>query len=322
MNERDPLGRPVSQPPADKVAPDNGDPDNGSSDDDTTTVGALVGELAQLLTDAGIPDAGREARDIIAALKDAPRFWTVVNAHSLVSGAERHAARGAAMRRAKGAPFAYAVGSAVFRRLTLRVDDRVLIPRPETELLVDIVLELMDGRRGGIAIDVGTGSGAIALALITEGSFDRVFGGDISSDAVEIARMNAARLGVAERARVEFRCGSLLAPFADVKARLVVSNPPYIADSEAAQLPADVRGWEPAVALFGGPDGMSVIRRIIRDSLVVLEPGGWLALEVDSRRASWVVEALSVYDSYSEISVRFDLAGRERFVLARRRETQ
>ena len=125
----------------------------------------------------------------------------------------------------------------------------------------------------------------------------------------------------ADQSKLEFRCGSVLAPFFGERAAVVVSNPPYIADAEAIALPASVREWEPAVALFGGPDGMTTIRRIVREAREVLEPGGWLALEVDSRRASWVVEALSVYDCYVDISVRLDLAGRERFVLARLRET-
>jgi release factor glutamine methyltransferase len=245
-----------------------------------------------------------------------------VNVHTVMSGEERALARAAAMRRARGAPFAYAVRSAAFRRLTLAVDERVLIPRPETELLVEIVLELMKGRPGGVAIDIGTGSGAIALALASEGAFDRVLGGDISADAIDVARGNAHRLKPAERAQLEFRCGSLFAPFHAERAALVVSNPPYIADGEISALPAGVREWEPAVALFGGPDGMTTIRRIIRDAREVLEPGGWLALEIDSRRASWVVEALSVYDCYVDISVRFYLAGQERFVLARHRETK
>jgi release factor glutamine methyltransferase len=304
----------------DKRPHDSGPPSAEEPASQATTVGALVGELAQLLDGSGIPDPGREARDIIAALRDAPRFWTTVNAHAPMTAAERTAAREAAARRTRGAPFAYAVGTAAFRRLTLAVDERVLIPRPETELLVDLVLDLGKGRQGGTAIDIGTGSGAIALALAAEGSFDRVLGGDVSSDAIDVARAHAERLKPADRARLEFRCGSLFAPFEGERARIVVSNPPYIADSEAELLPAGVRGWEPAVALYGGPDGMSVIRRIIRDARTVLEPGGWLVLEVDSRRASWVVEALSVYDSYCEISVRFDLAGRERFVLARLRE--
>lgn len=290
--------------------------------DEPTTVGALLGELAMLLDAAGITDAGREARDIIAALRDAPRFWTTVNGHTVLSADERESARAAAARRARGAPFAYAVGLAAFRRLTLTVDERVLIPRPETELLVDIVLDLMKGRVGGVAIDVGTGSGAIALALACEGTFDRVLAGDISTDAIDVARINASRLKPDERARLDLRCGSLLAPFAGEQARLVVSNPPYIADGEASSLPANVRGWEPAVALFGGPDGMATVRRIIRDARDVLEPGGWLAIEVDSRRASWAVEALSVYDCYRDIGIRLDLAGRERFVLARLREKQ
>lgn len=303
---------------------DQPSPNPGQTDrvDQPTTVAALLGELALLLDTAGIPDPGREARDIIAALRDAPRFWTTVNGHTVMSGEEREVARAAAARRARGAPFAYAVGSAVFRRLTLAVDERVLIPRPETELLVEIVLDLMNGRPGGVAIDIGTGSGAIALALASEGAFDRVLGGDISVDALDVARANALRLKPAEQARLEFRCGSLLAPFSGERAALVVSNPPYIADGEVRLLPAGIRDWEPAVALFGGPDGMTTIRRIIRDARDVLEPGGWLAMEVDSRRASWAVEALSVYDCYGEISVRFDLAGRERFVLARLRETK
>jgi release factor glutamine methyltransferase len=301
---------------------DAGRTPRGLHDVDVPTVGALVAELTGRLGAAGVADAGREARDIVAALRDAPRFWPIVNAHVALSTDELEAARGAAERRANGAPFAYAVGSAAFRHLTLTVNDRVLIPRPETEVLVDIVLDLCRDRPGGTAIDVGTGSGAIALALASEGSFDRVLASDISADAIEIARANAGRLDPAARAKLDFRCGSVLAPFAGEQARVVVSNPPYLTEGEASLLPVEVRAWEPSVALFGGADGMAVIRRIIRDAGSVIEPGGWLALEVDSRRASWVVEALAVYDSYSEISVRFDLAGRERFVLARKRETQ
>ena len=287
--------------------------------DEPTTVAALIGELAAILNAGGVADAGREARDIIAALRDVPRFWPTVNKHVVFGGEERRAAKLAAAKRAAGAPFAYAVGTAAFRRLTLSVDERVLIPRPETELIVDLVLELTDGWPGGTVIDVGTGSGAIALSLASEGTFTRVLAGDISSDAIAVARGNAGRLTEADRAKLEFRVGSLLAPFAGEKARVVVSNPPYIAGFEAAELPASVRSWEPAVALFGGADGMVVIRQLVRDAREVLEPEGWLVMEVDSRRASWVVEALSMYDSYADIGVRLDLAGRERFVVARMR---
>lgn len=290
-----------------------------SSRDEPTTVGALAREMAAALTAAGVPDAGREARDIIAAMKDAARFWPTVNAHVPITPDERRSALDAVAKRAAGAPFAYAVGTAAFRRLTLAVNDRVLIPRPETELIVDLVLQLTEAWPGGTAIDIGTGSGAIALALASEGAFDRVLAGDISSDAIAVASANATRLPDSARRRLDFRTGSLFGPFEGERARVVVSNPPYIAGFEAGELPSSVRSWEPAVALFGGPDGMDVIRRITREAPRVLEPHGWLVMEVDSRRASWVVELLSMYDSYAEIGVRLDLAGRERFVVARLR---
>ena len=286
-----------------------------------TTVGALIGELAAILTEGKVAHPGREARDIIAAMRDVPRFWPTVNKHVVFDGAERQFARNAAARRAAGAPFQYAVGSAAFRKLTLAVDERVLSPRPETELIVDLVLGLTDAWPGGTAIDIGTGSGAIALALASEGTFTRVIGSDVSSDAIAVATSNIGRLKESDRAKVEFRAGSLFAPFEGERARVVVSNPPYIAGFEASELPHDVRSWEPAVALFGGADGMTIIRQLVRDARHVLEPEGWLVMEVDARRASWVVEALSMYDSYADIGVRLDLAGRERFVIARLRET-
>ena len=290
-----------------------------SGEIEPTTVGALIGELAAILTAGNVPHPGREARDIIAALRDVPRFWPTVNKHVVFDGAERRLARDAAAKRAAGAPFQYAVGSAAFRKLTLAVDERVLIPRPETELIVDLVMELTDPWPGGTAIDIGTGSGAIALALASEGTFSRVIATDISSDAVAVAQANAARLKEPNRSKLEFRTGSLLAPVDGEQARVIVSNPPYIAGFEAVELPPNVRSWEPAVALFGGADGMTVIRKLIRDARHVIEPEGWLVLEVDSRRASWVVETLSLYDSYADIGVRLDLAGRERFVIARLR---
>ena len=288
-------------------------------DQSESTVGALIGELAMILHVAGFPEPGREARDIITALRDVPRHWATVNAHAVMSSADRARALAAARRRSNGMPFAYAVGTAAFRTLTLDVDERVLIPRPETELIIDIVIELMKGRDGGVAIDIGTGSGAIALSLAAEGNFDRVLAGDVSADALALARDNAIRLPEARRQRLEFREGSFLSAFADERADVIVSNPPYLAADDVAQLPALVRDWEPAVALFGGPDGMAAIRRIIRDAQPILKAGGWLVMEVDARRASWGVEALSMYDSYVEIGVRLDLTGRERFVVARRK---
>ena len=146
---------------------------------------------------------------------------------------------------------------------------------------------------------------------------------DVSLDALAVARRNAELLGAALRVRVEFRHGSLVAPLRDpcapVRARVLVSNPPYVAYDEAEQLPASVRDWEPALALFAGQEGMACIAALVRDAPDVLEPGGLLALEVDSRRASLAAELAASEGRYDDVRVRLDLAGRERFVLACRR---
>ena len=285
----------------------------GTARTDVRSVGALAVELQLLLGDT----SPRLAQDVIAALLDVPRFWPGANGGEVIEDSVCHAARVAVARLRAGAPFAYAVRRASFRHLTLDVDERVLIPRPETEGLVEQVLQLSGGN-GGTAVDIGTGSGAIALSLASEGVFDRVVATDVSRDALAVARQNASRLAGALRAPVEFRHGSLLAPIRDLRAAVIVSNPPYIAYHEAAELPAGVRDWEPTLALLSGADGMAATVAIIRGAADLLQEGGILALEVDARRASLAAESLAVDPRYREISVRLDLAGRERFVIARR----
>jgi release factor glutamine methyltransferase len=284
--------------------------------DVTVTVGALVRELTDRLTAPCVEQPRDEARDLVATLLDVPRFWPTTHRDTIVEPHVVDAARRAATRRAAGAPFAYAAGRASFRHLTLDVDERVLIPRQETEVLVDEVLSAIGPRAGGVAIDVGTGSGAIALALASEGPFERVIATDVSLDALAVARHNAELLAPALRCPVEFRHGSYLAPLQGVTARCVVSNPPYIAYEEAASLPAGVRDWEPALALFSGHEGMAAIATIVQQAGAVLERGGLLALEVDARRASLAAELVAIDGRYRGVRVRLDLAGRERFVLA------
>ena len=247
-------------------------------------VDALVRELSHVLEGAGISESGREASDIVAALQDAPRFW-------------------AAAHHEETLPAAYANG----------------MPRAETEELVQAVLDAGHDEPGGLAIDLGTGSGAIALALATEGRFARIIATDASTGALEVARANAARLAAkGKRLNVEFRSGAWLAPVRAERARVIVSNPPYIAVDEAPALPASVRDWEPSVALFSSDSGMRDIAIIIRGAPAVLEPGGLLALEVDSRRASLAAELALADGRYRDVSVRLDLTGRERILLARR----
>ncbi|HZK77598.1 MAG TPA: peptide chain release factor N(5)-glutamine methyltransferase [Gemmatimonadaceae bacterium] len=283
----------------------------------------IVEELTIALRFAGLPDPRRVATDILAALLEVPRSWPTMNRESAVDTHILASAREAARRLGAGAPFAYAVGSAQFRHLNLSVDSRVLIPRPETEVLVGEVLERMDarfksGEAWGTAVDIGTGSGAIALCLASEGRFDKVIATDVSLDALDVARSNAVRSAAALRCDVEFRRGSLLAPVRDVRATVLVSNPPYIAFSELDALPASVRDWEPPLALASGHNGMAATAKIVSEGSRILVSGGILALEVDERRASLVAELVMGHGGYADVGVRLDLAGRERFVLASR----
>ena len=217
-----------------------------------------------------------------------------------------------------GRPQQYAEGRAYFRHLELAVDERVLIPRPETEVVVDWALRVA-GDRGGIAIDIGTGSGAIALSLALEGRFECVIATDVSSDAIDVARGNLALVGARLRSPVELRLGSFLAPVLGAGAQLLVSNPPYIAASELDSLPADVRSWEPPLALLSGHDGMAATAAIIDGAHRVLAPGGWLVLETDSTRARAAESAVLALERYSEVAIHQDLTGRDRVLVARLR---
>lgn len=204
-------------------------------------------------------------------------------------------------RRAAGEPVAYILGRKSFRYIDLDVDPRVLIPRPETELLVEVGLSLPAGAR---VADVGTGSGAIALALVDERPDLRVTGIDASADALVAARANGVRLSLS----AEFVCGDLLVggPY-----DAVLANLPYVCDG--SELPPDVARYEPAEALYGGPDGLDVIRRLVEMA------GGavpLIALEVGLGQADAVSEML-VAAGFCEVERRRDLAGIERVVIGR-----
>ena len=259
----------------------------------------------------------REARRLVAAVLDQTpaQLGLRMRMGPRLTPDEVHAIQCAAGRRVAGEPLAYAVGTAAFRELVLAVDARVLIPRPETEEVVGVALALAAQAPGGLAIDIGTGSGAIALSLAVEGRFDRVVATDLSADVLEVARANARRIG--PRVPVEFRLGADLAPVAGERARLLVSNPPYIAHAEAAQLAPGVRNWEPPVALFAAEGGMARYHAILGGAMPLLEPGGWVVLEVDARRAQDTAEFARAR-GFASVGVMCDLSGRDRILVAQR----
>jgi release factor glutamine methyltransferase len=211
-------------------------------------------------------------------------------------------------RRLANEPVAYLVGQREFRSLTLHVDARVLVPRPDTETLVEVALSLLPPGAARV-VDVGTGSGAIALALKSARPLDDVHAIDRSDDALAVARDNGTRLSL----EVTWHAGDLLAPVrALAPFDLIVSNPPYIATGELASLQAEVQR-EPRAALDGGPDGLVVIRRLITESVLLLGPGGALAMEVGDTQSDAVCSLLTAAN-FTKITATKDLAGIARVV--------
>lgn len=222
-------------------------------------------------------------------------------------------------RRLRHEPVAYITGSREFYGRPFAVSSGALIPRPETELVVEQALLALQelGPRIGRAprvVDVGTGSGCIAVTIALEAPGADVVATDISTDALSIARANAEHLAASHR--VQFIETSVLAGI--LAADIVVSNPPYIADRERQILQADVVDYEPSVALFGGPGGLDIIRRLAREASQILSPGGWLIFEFGNGQEQDIVDALAVAaPSLTVEHVAADLAGIPRVLVAR-----
>jgi release factor glutamine methyltransferase len=214
-------------------------------------------------------------------------------------------------RRAVGEPLAYITGRKDFWSLSLSVTPAVLVPRPETELLVERALELRAEPLGRVA-DLGTGSGAIALALASERPEWQVVATDLSEAALAVARANAAALHLG---RVEFLQGSWFEPLEDREFHLIVSNPPYVAEGDPALLDAAL-AHEPRTALASGPDGMASLRAIIHSAPRYLECGGWLLLEHGATQAEDVAREL-VVRGYTHVRSHRDLAGQPRITEGR-----
>ena len=257
------------------------------------------------LTAAGVDTPRLDAEVLLAAAMGVDRAVIVADPARLLEPDAARRFQGYAARRRDREPVAYILGTKGFRRLELAVDPRVLIPRPETEHLVEAVLDLPRGAR---VIDVGTGSGAIALALADERPDLRVVGTDASADALAVARANAERLGL----EVELVHADLLARVPGT-IDAVVSNPPYVEDD--ARLAPEIAAHEPALALRAGPDGLDVIGRLLPE--VGATAARVVALEIGSGQAEAVVRG--VRDAgFPDVTVLPDLAGLDRVVVGRR----
>ncbi len=217
-------------------------------------------------------------------------------------------------RRTAGEPLEYVSGLAGFRHLDLRIDRRALIPRPETEGLVDRALDL---DRTGVVVDVGTGSGCVALSLREEGRYRMVIAVDRSEPALGVARENRDRLGL----DVTLVRGDLTRAFGPGSVDLLVSNPPYVSEPEYAALDPSVRDYEPRAALESGPDGLEATRGLLKDGARVVRPGGALVVEIAATRAADSAE-LARSNGWGEVRVDEDLFGRPRYLVARREESR
>jgi release factor glutamine methyltransferase len=279
------------------------------------TILKVLGWTQGRFADRGVAAPRLDAELLLAEVLKLDRVGLYTHFDQPLSADELTAYRELIKRRLAGEPVAYLLGRREFRSLELRVDARVLVPRPETEFAVEEALALLPEAREGArprVVDVGTGSGAIALAIKSARPDVEVLAVDRSTGAAEVARANAERLSLP----IEVLVGDLLAP---VAARgpfdVVVSNPPYIPSGELPQLPAEVRR-EPHDALDGGPDGLDVIRRLVAAARPLLAPSGALVLEVGAGQAPRVAELLS-RAGYATPSVTHDLANIERVVAAR-----
>ena len=273
-----------------------------------TACGLLVAAAGELSGD----ESTREAELLLSHALGRDRAWLYAHADDPLVATDAVLFHSLLVRRAAGEPLAYIIGRREFWSLDLAVTPDVLIPRPETELLVELALQWVPQNTQMDIADLGTGSGAIALALARERSCARVLATDASVDALTVARGNAERLGIRN---VEFVRGDWCAGLAERKFDLIVSNPPYIADGDTHLAQGDLR-FEPRTALASGADGLDAIRAIVRDAPAHLKPGGWLLLEHGHDQGRAVGELLQA-NGFVEAFTALDLEGRERVSVGR-----
>jgi release factor glutamine methyltransferase len=273
------------------------------------TVGEVLGRATEYLAGKGVDSPRLDAEHLLGKALGLSRVQLYMHHDRPLAEAERDAFRELIRRRGEREPLAYVLGEWDFRRITLKVDRRALVPRPETEVLVERCLELLEGIPEPDVVDVGTGTGAIALAIAQEHPGARVTALDVSSDALELARENGARLGV----DVRFEQRDLEEGLGEGEYDLVVSNPPYVTPEEFGSLEPEIRQWEPRLAMVG-TDQTRLVAERAREAL---RPGGHVVLEVADQRATEASDLLEAL-GYSDVRLTPDLTGRDRIAEGRR----
>lgn len=289
----------------------------GVTQDDVWTVRRIIDATTAFLKTRGSETPRLDTEILLAHVRGCKRIELYTRYDEVLSDEQRSAMRELVRRRAKAEPVAYLVGHREFFSLDFQVTPDVLVPRPDTETLVVELLALAKPLAAPRILDVGTGSGCIAITAAVNHKGAQVTALDLSEAALSVARENAQRHGVADRIR--FLHGDLFAPLAaDEMFDLIASNPPYVADSELESLPPDVRLHEPHAALLGGADGLDVVRRLIADAPRHLADDGSLLIEIAPEQARAVTGLLESSGHYADVRIIKDLAGKERVALARK----
>jgi release factor glutamine methyltransferase len=278
----------------------------------------ILNQAVEKLKSAGIDRPRTNAELLLGAVLNKGKADLYLNKDRILTYEEIEKFDGWIKERITHRPVQYIIGTVEFFGLEFKVDERVLIPRPETETLVEVVIEQLANKEKLKIIDLGTGSGAIAISLAAnlKGSF--IYATDVSEDALEVAKKNALRNKVENQ--IEFFCGDLFEPMKNKSLEgqmdCVVSNPPYVSKDEFENLPKEVKDYEPIVALKTDEEGTSFHRRIIENSLDFLGKGGMLVLEVGLGQANRIAGLIRDHQDFENAEIKKDLGGIDRIVVA------
>ena len=279
------------------------------------TIGKILKWTEQYFAEKKIESPRLDAEVLLSHVLKKERIYLYVHFDEPLEAAELTAYRELVKGRVQHVPVAYLTGSREFMGLSFHVTPAVLIPRPETEILVQTAVERLRTKDGGkYFADIGTGSGAICLSVLHYVPEARAETVDISEGATKVAAQNAEQLGVADR--IVFHTGDLVAPLKGKRFHAILSNPPYIPDGDIEGLSEEVKGAEPRTALAGGTDGLAFYRRLVSEASDYLTEDGFLAMELGIRQAEPVRQLLEAAGRWTNIEFRKDLAGITRVVIA------